>query len=256
MQLPGRLARTTLGDLLGQIHRAGASGALELALAGPPARRHRIHVERGLVVGIEFDGQRPPHRLGEIAIRDGLLASSTIESVLWAHSHRAGEARRDPNGTRLGELLVARGLLAREVRDALLRKQVRLRLDAIYVALDGATSLDGEIRFHVGPGAIRRAEPTAPLLPREFLHGRRRARVTKRPHHTGQSPPRLTFDRLHAMRLLGVGVDADPATIRRAFRSAAARIHPDRHAQAPASERARLESELAALSAAYHLLCA
>jgi DnaJ-class molecular chaperone len=61
---------------------------------------------------------------------------------------------------------------------------------------------------------------------------------------------------MRAMRLLGVDAQADGATIRRAFRIAASRVHPDRHPSASAPERARLHVELAELSAAYHLLCA
>jgi hypothetical protein len=246
MQLPGRLARTTVGDLLGRIYRAGATGALELSLTTPQAHKHRIHVHRGLVIAVELGLPSTSDRLGEILVREGLASENAVARAL---------ARQELMGTaapRHGEMLVRLGEIAPEVRDAALRKQARSRLDTLFTLVDGR---DGEIRFHVGPAAqpVIPVMP-APLLPRDFHHGRRRARVTKRE----ASPPKiqLTFDRLRAMRLLGVNTDADPAAIRRAFRSAAARVHPDRHPDAPAHERARLHGELAELSAAYHLLCA
>jgi hypothetical protein len=59
MHLPGRLSSTTLGDLLGALHREGVTGLLELSeLRGPrgltvPGRVHRIHLRAGLVVAVE-----------------------------------------------------------------------------------------------------------------------------------------------------------------------------------------------------------
>lgn len=255
MQLPGRLAKTTLGDLLGRLYRYGATGALELSLVGPPAQRHRVHLQRGLVVGVELDLASPPHRLGEVLVREGLSSEGDVARALEKQRLLGGASPRH------GDLLVRAGALSPEARDRGLRKQTRARLDLLFAWIDGeGATRDGEVRFLVGPAAAPRApKMPVPLSPREYLHGRRRARVTKRdasPRPTALPRAALTFDRLRAMRLLGVGTDADPATIRRAFRSAAAKIHPDRHASAPPSERARLQVELAELSAAYHLLCA
>ncbi len=255
MQLPGRLAKTTLGDLLGRLYRHGATGALELSLVGPPAQRHRVHLQRGLVVSVELDvaSGTPPHRLGEILVREGLAREEDVAFAL-AKQRILGDAAPSQ-----GELLVRAGALTPEARDRGLRRQTRARLDLLFAWIDGAgATRDGEIRFLVGPAATPRApKMPVPLMPREYLHGRRRARVTKREASSRPSPVlQLSLDRLRAMRLLGVGTDADEAAIRRAFRAAAAKIHPDRHASASASERARLQVELAELSAAYHLLCA
>lgn len=54
MQLPGKLRLSTLGDLLGSLHRAGVSGVLALReLQGTATgRRHQIHLRRGLIVGV------------------------------------------------------------------------------------------------------------------------------------------------------------------------------------------------------------
>jgi hypothetical protein len=203
-------------------------------------------VQRGLVVAVDLDLATPPSRLGEVLASEGFVSSEEIARTL-ALQDLMGET-----APKQGDLLVRKGLLSPELRDAALRKQARARLDALFALCEGR---DGEVRFHVGPTAMPRVpKMAAPLLPREFLHGRRRARVKKVEPNAERS--RLTFERLSALRLLGLSPDADSATIRRAFRVAAARVHPDRHPDAPASERARLHVQLAELSAAYHLLVA
>jgi DnaJ-domain-containing protein 1 len=55
MNLPGRLNKTTLGDLLGSLCRAGISGVLELVEAeGVRAGRvHRIYLDRGRVDDVD-----------------------------------------------------------------------------------------------------------------------------------------------------------------------------------------------------------
>ena len=61
MQLPGRLSASTLGDLLGALHRERTSGRLELAeIRGPIGRSvagriHRIHLVSGLVTTVETE---------------------------------------------------------------------------------------------------------------------------------------------------------------------------------------------------------
>lgn len=57
MQLPGNLSQSTLGDLLGTLHRAGVSGTLALReTKGPRAGTlHRIHLLTGLVNAVELD---------------------------------------------------------------------------------------------------------------------------------------------------------------------------------------------------------
>jgi hypothetical protein len=275
MLLPGRLAKTTIGDLLGRLYRAGASGALELSGG---ARRQRIYLQRGLIVGLDLDVGPLPARLGELLVCEGLAAVDQVARALSAQQ-RLGIA-----APRHGEILVRAGVITPELRDAALRKQARKRLDALFRALDGR---DAEIRFHVGIAA-EEAKMThrfvAPLMPHEFLAGRPRARDgatprapavspsssapspgTPRPPSAGphahdaasSAPPRTTaFERLRALRLLGLEPTADVVSIRRAFRTAAAKLHPDRHEQASIDERTRAHRAFTELSAAYHLLCA
>jgi hypothetical protein len=73
VNLPGRLRASTLGDLLGKLHRARLSGVLELTEVGGPSagKRHRIHLRAGLVdvveeVVVEEDGGEQPPTVREI----------------------------------------------------------------------------------------------------------------------------------------------------------------------------------------------
>lgn len=61
MNPPGKLRLSTLGDLLGTLHRAGISGVLALReLRGATAGRcHRIHLNRGLITAVETVGASP-----------------------------------------------------------------------------------------------------------------------------------------------------------------------------------------------------
>src|SRR3954468_22309269 len=160
MQLPGRLRLTTLGDLLGALHRACASGTLELVeVEGARAgRSHRVFFDAGLIEDVDTSLNHP--RLGEILARDGLLS-------MFAAGRVARRVIEQP-GKRVGEILVEEGLGTADLVAGALRRQRTSRLEALYSLSEAL------IRFHVPrPRAGFRA---APLSPREFLHGRPRAR--------------------------------------------------------------------------------
>lgn len=54
LELPGRLERSTLGDVLGALHRSGATGALRIDESGPGgARQHVIYLRDGLIADVE-----------------------------------------------------------------------------------------------------------------------------------------------------------------------------------------------------------
>jgi hypothetical protein len=54
LELPGRLERSTLGDVLGALYRSGATGALRLDEAGPDgSRQHVIYLRDGLIAQID-----------------------------------------------------------------------------------------------------------------------------------------------------------------------------------------------------------
>jgi len=54
LELPGRLERSTLGDVLGALHRSGASGALRIdEVAADGSRQHVIYLRDGLIADVE-----------------------------------------------------------------------------------------------------------------------------------------------------------------------------------------------------------
>src|SRR5687767_7806113 len=60
LELPGRLERSTLGDVLGALHRSGATGALRIDEVGPDgSRQHVIYLRDGLIADVE-SGSAPP----------------------------------------------------------------------------------------------------------------------------------------------------------------------------------------------------
>jgi len=250
MKLPGRLGATTLGDLLGALHRERASGTLELVEEkGVTAGRvHRLFLIAGQVQHVETSLRAL--RLGEVLGRFGWLNG---EQARWL-------ARRllEAPGRRTGELLIERGLVTPEIVAAALRRQIRARLEALY-GLGEAL-----IRFHVP--RPRLADPMPPLSAREFLHGRPRARDRERRPKAFEREPRraepstavppASARRALALSTLGLKTEVDRATLQRTFRSLAVHLHPDRHPSATADEKAELMRRFAEVSAAYHLLVA
>jgi hypothetical protein len=250
MQLPGRLSATTLGDLLGALHREGVTGLLELSeIRGPrglsvPGRIHRIHLRGGLVIAVDTPFAVP--RVGEILRRDGLASAEVMR--------RLGEAIHAGDRRAAGEILAAEGLLAVEAVRRALTTQLRERLEALF-ALEEAS-----IAFRVArplPG-VR----LAPLGPRDFLYGRPRARDRAQeetpPPRSGVRPTAPIADdpRSRALRLLGIDGEVAVSDVRRAFRRLAGALHPDRAGATSADEQRRIAARFAELSAAYHLLVA
>jgi hypothetical protein len=163
---------------------------------------------------------------------------------------------------RAGEILVEEGFATSDLVSAGLRRQLRHRLDALFQIKDA------QLAFRIPrPHDAHRA----PLSPGEFLHGRPRARTRARAPETSSrttgsagttsgarssaSPaPAPHGARSRAYATLGLLPGADRASIQQAFRRLALRLHPDRFPHAGPSERARLLSRFAELSAAYHAL--
>lgn len=231
MQLPGRLRLTTLGDVLGVLHRAGASGVLELG--EDRGVTHRVFWTQGMITQIDTDLYRT--RLGDVLAGQGFLGARALARL----------ARRLLEGQtqRAGEILVEEGFVSRELVSAGLRRQLRYKLEALFGLKDA------QLTFRVPrPHDAHRS----PLSPGEFLHGRPRARPR------AKAPPRTEAaavgTRSHAYALLGLLPGADRSAVQQAFRRLARRFHPDSHPHADADERARLLSRFAELSAAYHSL--
>lgn len=245
MRLPGRLRGTTLGDLLGALHRERASGVLELieVIGASSGRSHRIVLEAGLVAAVRSSLRVA--RLGEILREQGLVGDETLKRL----------ARRlvETPGRLAGEILVQDVALSPALVSAALRRQLRLRLDALFGLADA------ELRFHVARPSDREGAP--PLSPREFLHGRPRARDAAEHAARPRSKSRAQGSgqeraRARALATLGLKPGADRNAVQRAFRQLAAKVHPDRHLAASSQEKAQLLRQFSELSAAYHLLVA
>ena len=261
MQLPGRLRSTTLGDLLGTLHRAQATGTLELTEFH--GRTHRVHLSRGLVVAVELDGPVPS--LAEELRREGAIGDEVLKRSLL----RAIASRRLH-----GEVLVRDFRLSPALIDTALRRQLLTRLGVI------ERLADAQLVFRVTVRPPRGALVDDPLRPPEFLSGRRRMRDrTPAPGGTGGTSPPSAARRgipraedawrtapgsavpidprqLAALRVLGVTPGADPTAIKRAYRQLARSYHPDLHPQASDDERRALAERFVAVTAAYQTLVA
>ena len=246
MHLPGRLRSTTLGDLLGLLHRSEANGTLELV--EERGRTHRVHLTRGLVVAIEFDGAASS--LSELLRRDRAVDDDTLKRSLL----RALASQRLH-----GEVLVHDFHLSPGIVDGALRRQLTARL----LLLDQLD--DARVHFRVAMRPPRGALLQLPLEAREFLTGRRRARDRASSNGaTGATPPpppsavreRDSIRPPSAWRVLGLAPGADPLEIKRAFRKRARELHPDLHPGASDAERRILETRFAEVTAAYRALVA
>jgi len=234
MQLPGRLRLTTLGDVLGALHRSRASGVLELT--DERGSTHRVYWSEGMITQIDTGLCR--QRLGDLLAGQGFLGAQALARL----ARRLLELPR----RRTGEILIDEGLASSELVSAGLRRQLRYKLEALFQLEDARVSF----RIPRPHDAHR-----LPLSPGEFLHGRPRARP--RTARTSGSQRGIGSDSRHgAYATLGLSPGADRAAVQRAFRRLASSVHPDRFPNADAAERARLLSRFAELSAAYHALVA
>lgn len=231
--LPARLRDTTLGDVLGNLHRSGASGLLEIqAIDGSSARILVLNGSPVMVLGEDEE------RLG------GLLGSARIEEAAQLQSE--GDPRL------FGEILEDLGADKQAV-EAALRQQTKVRLEALFALRDGTIRFRTAILeseklrrwFRAGPRGTR-------MTPREFLEGRPRARVRATEEGSAPNSGEIEHERRRALSSLGLTSDADLLAIKTAFRKAVAALHPD-HASSDA-ERAQRTERVARLSAAYHKL--
>lgn len=230
MRLAGRLKATSLGDLLGTLHRASATGTLELT--EDSGRMHRVHLRMGLVSAVDLDGASAP--LAELLRARGAVDERTLQRSLL----RSLASRR-----LLGDVLVRDAGLSPEIVDAALRHQLRTKL----AALDRVR--DARVAFRVVTRPPREALSERPLDPGEFLGGRPRAR-----DRVAQDAG--SFEEHRARELLGVAPDASAVEVRRAFRRLARAAHPDLHTGASPEERREVEARFLQLAAAYRQLSA
>jgi hypothetical protein len=242
MQLPGRLRSTSLGDLLGVLCRASATGTLELV--EDRARLHRICLVAGLVVAVELDGASPS--LAEILRVDGVAS----EDILRRSLLRAMASRKLH-----GEVLIDEFCISPAVVGDALRRQLLFRLAAI------ERVADARICFRVAVRPPREALHQLPLRPVEFLHGRRRARGSafgafgRHDDRTASaSAGAETPSRAGAWSVLGLAPGAEAVEIKRAYRRLARSFHPDLHPEATREEHRDLQAKFVAITEAYRTL--
>lgn len=243
MQLPGRLKATTLGDLLGALHRGAASGTLELVET--TGRAHRVHLARGLVTAVEVD--RAAASLGEILrheeeVDDDVLRRSLLRAMASQRLH--------------GDVLVRDFHLSPEVVGRALRKQMLLKLQM----LDQLA--DAQVFYRVAVRPPRGALVDAPLAANEFLAGKRRARDRQNDLGSGvfrtarAMPGAVDLGRLMAYRTLGLTSTAAELEVKQAYRRLVREYHPDLHPDASSDERRVLSARFAEVTAAYKALVA
>lgn len=245
MQLPGRLKATTLGDLLGSLHRGRVSGTLELV--EPSGRVHRVHLASGLVTAVEVD--RAAASLGEILRREEQVDDDTLRRSLL----RAMASRRLH-----GEVLVRDFHLSPEVVGRALRRQLMTRLQML------EDLGDAQVLYRVTVRPPRGALVDDPLDVSEFLSGKKRARDrgpeptsgTYRARTSSGLPGSIDVGRLVACRTLGVSSAAPADDIKRAYRRLVREYHPDLHPDATHEERRTLSVRFAEVTAAYKTLVA
>jgi DnaJ-domain-containing protein 1 len=246
MQLPGRLKATTLGDLLGALHRQAATGTLELG--EPSGRVHRVHLTEGLVTAVEVD--RASASLAEILRRQEAIDEDTLRRSLL----RAMASRRLH-----GEVLVRDFHLSPTVVGRALRRQVMLRLQIL------EELGDAQIGFRVTVRPPRGALTDEPLGGPEFLTGRKRTRDRAPDRASGTFATNAASSslpggwdpaRASACRALGVSFTAAPVEIKQAYRRLVRTYHPDLHPEASHEERRSLGARFAEITAAYRTLVA
>lgn len=146
------------------LHRESTTGTLELTerwLMPGVSTGHYVHLRSGLVADVETNLSKTPP-LGEFLRREGFLTDAGYRMLMaWIN-------RRDRRST--GEILVSERLADAAIVEAALRVQVRMKLDALFDLNDAL------VTFHAAGPARRGARRVHPLTPRDFLHGRPRAR--------------------------------------------------------------------------------
>jgi len=216
VELPGSLQRSTLGDVLGALHRNRVSGTLllEESDAGG-AHRHVIAWRDGLIHHVETTRRHRGSR-GPLAAR------------------RAAE-RWTEDDPRRGELLARLEALF-ELESARLSFRVMgPRLPQAPRPLGPREFLHGRRRSRDGAGAAPSSAP-----PRQ-----------ERPAPE-QPPP--DGSRARALQTLGLAGEPGVDAVRAAFRQLARRWHPDRHPGANELTRAALCRRFAQITGAYEAL--
>jgi hypothetical protein len=223
VELPGSLERSTLGDVLGALHRDRVTGTLRLhEISGGREHQHLIVWREGLIHQVETTRRRA--------------------SYANPAQRRAAErwTRDDPQRSELVERLEA---LFELTRAKLSFRVMGPRVASSSAPLEPSEFLHGRRRSR--DGAAR--TPAPPPVEREEVWARQ-------PRTPAAPPVERESARAHALRTLGLAGDPGTDAVRAAFRQQARRWHPDRHPGASESARAVLCRRFAQITGAYEQL--
>jgi len=214
VELPGSLERSTLGDVLGALHRDRVTGTLCLyEIQSGRAMRHVITWREGLIHHVETTRPTP--------------GAGTPGSFRAAARWTQDDVHRQELLERLEGLF--------EIRSARLSFTVMgPRVPRAGVPLEPKEFLHGRRRSRdtgLG-GSGRRREPSPPP----------------------PAASELETPRARALRTLGLQGNPGADTVRAAFRQLARQWHPDRHPGANEPTRAALCQRFAQISGAYSTL--
>jgi hypothetical protein len=228
VELPGTLERSTLGDVLGALHRDRVTGTLllEESSAGL-SHRHLIAWREGLIHHVETTRRRRPGRSSPTA------------------SRRAAEAWTEDDARR-SELLERLEALFELGRARLSFRVMGPRLPEAPRPLGPREFLHGRRRSRDAPGSVPRSAAAPSQEPSPA--GPSSARGPARPPLVPDSP------RARALRTLGLDGEPGVDVVRAAFRQLARRWHPDRHPGANELTRALLCRRFAQITGAYEAL--
>jgi DnaJ-like protein len=221
VELPGSLERSTLGDVLGALHRERVTGTLLLhELSSGREHRHVIVWRDGLIHHVETTRRRAP----------GVGGPGHSAAADWTRS-----------GAASSELLERLELLFELERARLSFRVMGPRPPQTPAPLGPNQFLHGRRRSRDAAGTARPRPPEAEAPPRPRAEGPRR-------------PPADTL-RVQALRLLGLEGEPRADDVRAAFRRMARQWHPDRHPDVSEPIRAALGRRFAQISGAYeHLI--
>lgn len=237
MQLPAALEQTTLGDVLGVLHRGRSFGVLELEEFATE-RRHEIHFWDGQVVNVVVARAGVPP-LGEVLCRR--VNNRFLPAAIHRATLRLGDRRS------LGERLIATGVVSRaQLNDALIHLY-RERLDWLERL--------GRARLRFRPLAGSAALRDVQLGPEAFLHGRKRRRAQHASPRRAQQVPAQKHAAESDYAVLGLRYGASLDDVKRAFRLRAREWHPDRSVHLGEQAVRRAEARFRHLCQTYERLC-
>jgi hypothetical protein len=190
-----------------------------------------------------------PSSLGELTLGDviGVLHRERVSGALRLEEGATGDGRRHAIHWLEGLIYeVETPLPARAAGDRRLAQ-----LEALFALRHVRLTFSAMERS-------RRA--CSPLAPRDFLHGRPRARDRQSAPpraRAGPSPSARTpvsSPRLEALLTLGLAEGSSLVDVRAAFKRLARRFHPDLHPTADAATKASLGQQFARVALAYQTL--